>query len=346
MRTVTANTQLLATDDVLYCNGTLSVEVLAATNYGDQKIDIVNIGTGVVTVCSVAGSPVATTYIPAQNDILHLYFTGTSVTIEKEYAETTFQADHIEELTSGHGVDVDGVLLKDNDVNADDIVADNITSTHFITDVTAAKLDISGTTIQAAGTDADVDVNVLPKGNGLVNLSGDWYVNASGALNPATDNSKDIGNGLVNPRDITLSRTFSKKGSAADGYGFISIKSLTATHTLTNAKTNTIAIQIPQGVRLVGVLLRNDTIIAGDDDATHAVPITSYDASYVTGSSQAIGTGILVAKNTKANSLITDITTAVTDILVDAGVGNKFTAGGIITAVAFYEGLTDLTSVA
>lgn len=33
-----------------------------------------------------------------------------------------------------------------------------------------------------------------------------WMVNSSGALNPILDNTYDIGNGTVNPRDITVSR--------------------------------------------------------------------------------------------------------------------------------------------
>jgi hypothetical protein len=40
-----------------------------------------------------------------------------------------------------------------------------------------------------------------------------WVINSSGSLNPATDNANDIGNGTVNPRDITASRNVTAKGS-------------------------------------------------------------------------------------------------------------------------------------
>jgi hypothetical protein len=41
-----------------------------------------------------------------------------------------------------------------------------------------------------------------------------WVINSSGALNPVADNVYDIGNGSVNPRDITVSRNVLIKGGA------------------------------------------------------------------------------------------------------------------------------------
>lgn len=44
-----------------------------------------------------------------------------------------------------------------------------------------------------------------------------WVINSSGALNPVANNVYDIGNGLVNPRDITVARNLLVKGEANIG---------------------------------------------------------------------------------------------------------------------------------
>ena len=44
-------------------------------------------------------------------------------------------------------------------------------STTFDTNVTAAKVTLSGTTLAAGGTDTNVDINITPKGSGEVNLT-------------------------------------------------------------------------------------------------------------------------------------------------------------------------------
>lgn len=192
---------------------------------------------------------------------------------------------------------------------------------------------------------------VAPTFTGIVTFPG-WSVNGSSTLVPDTDNTRDIGNLAVNPRDIHTSRMFIKKGIAStEGYGQFAIKSIAASKTLTNAQTNTLALQIPSGAKLIGVQLRNDTAIEGVDDATGLVPITTYSAIYTTGSTQTINATIAVAKNTKVNkhfdsNAATDILTGLTDITLDAGTGNKFTAAGVISAVAYYYELTSLTDAA
>jgi hypothetical protein len=45
------------------------------------------------------------------------------------------------------------------------------------------------------------------------NFTPNWLINVSGTLLPQTDNTFDIGNGLVNPRDITASRTILGKAN-------------------------------------------------------------------------------------------------------------------------------------
>lgn len=176
-----------------------------------------------------------------------------------------------------------------------------------------------------------------------------WTFNSSGAINPTSDSTKDIGNLSVNPRDIHVSRSFIKKGiDTTGGYGQLALKSISASKTLTNAQTNTLAVQIPAGTMIVGIQLRNDTAVVGVDDATGLVPITTYSAIYATGATQTINATIAVAINTKTNKFFdsnaaTNITSAATDVTLDAGVGNKFTAGGIISAVAYYYELTSIT---
>lgn len=138
--------------------------------------------------------------------------------------------------------------------------------------------------------------------------------------------------------------------SSTSGSGAVTLKTIAASKTLTNARTNTLALQIPSGAKILGVQLRNDTIIAGVDDATGLTPITTYSAIYATGATQTINASVAVAKNTKVNKFFdanaaTDITSGATDITLDAGSGNKFTAGGIISAVAYYYEFTSLTSL-
>jgi hypothetical protein len=178
-----------------------------------------------------------------------------------------------------------------------------------------------------------------------------WIINASGALNPITDNTKDIGSAALAPRNIRATTALIKRGvDSTTGYGELSVKSISASKTLTNARTNTLAIQIPSGAKIIGTQLRNDTAIAGLDDATELTPITTYSAIYATGATQTINATIALTANIKTNTFFnvnaaTDITSAATDITLDAGSGNKFTAGGIISAVTYYYELTSITSL-
>lgn len=94
--------------------------------------------------------------------------------------------------------------------------------------------------------------------------------------------------------------------------------------------------------------MRNDTVVAGLDDATGLVAITSYAALYNTGATASIGATIALTKNTKTDTpfdpnAATPITSDLTDITVDAGADNKFTAGGKITAITYYYELTSIT---
>jgi hypothetical protein len=178
-----------------------------------------------------------------------------------------------------------------------------------------------------------------------------WLINSSGAINPILDNSYNIGGLATSVQNAYVGGSIIKKGiDATTGYGQLAIKSISASKTLTNAQTNTLAIQIPTGAKIIGTQLRNDTAIAGVDDATGLTAITTYTALYATGATQNITTTAAVGANTTTNTFFnsnaaTDITTGLTDITLDAGVGNKFTAGGVISAVTYYYLLTSITSL-
>lgn len=133
-----------------------------------------------------------------------------------------------------------------------------------------------------------------------------------------------------------------EKGLAADGYGLLTLKSITTSKTMAGGATEVIAVQVPSGAKIVACQLRNDVVVVG-------AGATTYSAAYSTGSTQAISTGTAFSKNTKVNKFFdanadTDITTGLTDITLTPDAGTLDT--GVVTAVVYYYELTILTSVA
>jgi hypothetical protein len=51
------------------------------------------------------------------------------------------------------------------------VTASSVTATNLKTSPAAANLDISGSTVAAAGTDSDIDINVTPKGTGVLKIN-------------------------------------------------------------------------------------------------------------------------------------------------------------------------------
>lgn len=92
-----------------------------------------------------------------------------------------------------------------------------------------ANLGVSGTTIAAGGTDTNIDVNINAKGSGVAYLNQRWGVNASGTLVPSADNTYDIGNGAVNPRDVEASRNMLAAGYQLKSGGIITESGTTRT---------------------------------------------------------------------------------------------------------------------
>jgi hypothetical protein len=209
---------------------------------------------------------------------------------------------------------------------------------------------LQATTLTSTGITFVAADGILPTATEL-DLAGKWLINTSGALVPYA--SYNIGNLAINPGIIYAEERFVLIGKLADDtYGRLSRKFVQTTHTLINARKNTIVLNAPAGCKIIGAQLRNDTLIAGVDDATGIVPIIGYDALYKDGAIQVINTVVQIplAVDTKFSKFFdvntdTDIATLDTDITVDAGIGNKFTAGGIISAIIYYEELTNITNV-
>lgn len=114
------------------------------------------------------------------------------------------------------------------------------------------------------------------------------------------------------------------------------------THTLTlGATSDTTTISVPSGARLLGVSMNVNTVVvddAGDD---------TWDATWITGSSQNVVTGASPTLNTKVHVMfpgnIDDVTTATTQIRFTPNGGN-FSAG-VIEVVAYFEELTSLANL-
>lgn len=79
---------------------------------------------------------------------------------EAKAAYDQVYVDTINEFTSTSGVTVDGALIKDG---------------AFDTNVAAAGVTLSGTTLAADGTDANININITPKGTGQI-VAGDGAV--------------------------------------------------------------------------------------------------------------------------------------------------------------------------
>lgn len=132
------------------------------------------------------------------------------------------------------------------------------------------------------------------------------------------------------------------KGVATEGYGSLTLKSITASIVLSGGATEVIPVQVPSGAKIVAAQLRNDTIIVG-------AGATSYSAAYSTGATQAISAGTAFTKNAKESTFFDsyteiDVTTDLTDITLTPNAGTLDT--GTVTAVVYYYELTDLTSAA
>ncbi len=240
---------------------------------------------------------------------------------------TGLATDVINEQTTDAGVTIETVLIKDGIID---------------TNVATAKIQISGNTIAAKGSNTDVDVNINGQGAGLVYVNGHWAVNSSGILLPNADNTYDIGNLAVNPRDITASRSEIIKGIDANAkYGQLTRTYVAAKSATLSSNSVNIAVQVPSGAKILGCSMTVSTVITSGDGAT------TWKAKYNTGNSTVIGTGYAFTVNTKVNVMFdsfvsSPMTTGLTDITIEPD-SNNF-SGGVISVVVYYEILTSITT--
>lgn len=89
----------------------------------------------------------------------------------------------------------------------------SVPSTGVFTQVDVDNVRIDLNTISV--TNANGDLNLNANGTGITWVNQRWGVNASGTLVPSADATYDIGNGLSNPRDITLTRNLAIGGYIA-----------------------------------------------------------------------------------------------------------------------------------
>lgn len=213
--------------------------------------------------------------------------------------------------------------------------------------IATARVVITDTTVGVGGTDGNIGLGIASKGTGSITFSTNsiekWLINSSGAFNPNIDNSYDIGNHTVNPRDIHASRSFLIKGIATEGYSEYTQKYTTASTTFSGGATETIAVQIPSNARIIGTTWRIDTnIVIGGGGV-------DFSLAYSVGATQTIvANESTLTQNNKGKAFFdsnaaTNVTSAITDITVTPNAGTL--TSGAITCVVFYETLTNLTDV-
>jgi hypothetical protein len=95
-----------------------------------------------------------------------------------------------------------------------------------------------------------------------------------------------------------------------------------------------IPVAVPANCFINGVVMRVNTAIVG---------VTSWNAYFSGGNASVICVNTSTAKNTKVNSFSGGYTTGVTNIVVVKN-GTYFMAGSI-TAVVYYDYITDLPSI-
>lgn len=161
--------------------------VAAGANTGAVTININSIGakavtkqgtTALVSGDIVSGSTVAITYdgTQFQLDPVPGTLALTAVTATTVTANTSVVTDTISEKTSAAGVTVDGVLLKDNDVEADEVRTDTITEKTPAAGITMTNaVDLaagSGSlTIGGAITRYVSSAQTMPSSNGSISVN-------------------------------------------------------------------------------------------------------------------------------------------------------------------------------
>ena len=104
---------------------------------------------------------------------------------------------------------------------------------------------------------------------------------------------------------------------------------------ITASASITIPLNIPAKVRILGAQIRVNTALTAGE---------TWTATFSGGSTEVLGTGQAVAKNTKLNWTSSAVTTAATNITITKTAGGAFTALGQINAVVYYEDFVPMAS--
>ena len=152
-----------------------------------------------------------------------------------------------------------------NAVTVNTLTSTTVNSTTLDTNVAAAGVTLSGTTLSADGTDANIDINITPKGTGEVNLT-----------------KVDIDNGTIDGTDITVGsgKTLNVSAGtltlAADQISGDSVEGGTINAVTVNTLTSTTvnATTVDTNVAAAGVTLAGVTLSADGTDANININIT------------------------------------------------------------------------
>ena len=137
----------------------------------------------------------------------------------------------------------------------------------------------------------------------------------------------NVGFGTTDPQGNT-------QWSSADTHGELVLKTYSATGTISVAHTITIQTNVPVTAKIIGAQLHVLTALAGGE---------TWNAQYVTGATQSIGTAQAVAQNTNLSKFFdvntdTDIASGEVDVTIqrssNPGV-DAFTAQGVIECVVY-----------
>ena len=158
------------------------------------------------------------------------------------------------------------------------------------------------------------------------NFTPNWLINASGTFLPQADNTFDIGNGTVNPRDITASRILLAKGNVVAASGTAS------------TNTTTGALVVVGGAGISGAITAGGNVVAASGTASTD---TSTGALVVVGGagvSGAINTGSTITASgnivAASGTASTNTTTGALVVVGGVGVSGVITSGGNVVAAS------------
>ncbi len=257
----------------------------------------------------------------------------------------------ISEYTSGSGVTIDGVKLKDGGAT----VITGGSNTFNITNGTAS-IDV------AAGKVIDINANITVSATATVSGTN------TGDITLATDHGLGLTNQVLNmgtPSSITGTSTNSVTttththaldassigtigGTTIDATTDITLKGTTgglvrkfaeATSSALSGATGSIAVNVPVSTRILGIQLRVDTAVTFTEDGA------TWTAAYVNTPTTAICSGQNPAANTKFNAIHPAYELTTDTVTITLTPNDHEFAGGVIRAIVYYETFDAMASL-